>query len=167
MWHGFIGQRIAATNKTLHRSSMVLLVAALILCAFGARTFINVKQGAAKLDEAQLTAIGNPNLQLRDFVTVEGRNTTSTEITAIVKTTRNGVVESQRTTGEYMAMIVGKHILVVKAKPGDIRKMYTGTLTSMPDDLKKEVFSGLGKPDLQAVTLHLLLDATSRSVSEN
>jgi hypothetical protein len=60
-----------------------------------------------------------------------------------------------------MAMTVGKHILVVKAKPGDIRQNYTGTLTSMPDDLKKEVYSGLGEPDLQAATLRLLLDATS------
>jgi hypothetical protein len=160
MWHGFIGQRIAATNKTLHRSGIALLAVALALCAYGARTFINVKQGPAKFDEAQLAAIKDPNLQLRNFVTVEGRNTISTGITAIEKTTRNGVVESQRTTGEYMAMTVGKHILVVKAKPGDIRQKYTGTITSLQDDLKKEVFSDLADPDLQAATFHLLLDTT-------
>jgi hypothetical protein len=59
-----------------------------------------------------------------------------------------------------MAMTVGKHILVVKAKPGDIRQKYTGTITSLQDDLKKEVFSDLADPDLQAATFHLLLDTT-------
>jgi hypothetical protein len=162
MWHGFIGQRIAATNRTLHRSGMALLVAALALGAFGTRTFINVKQGPAHLDEAQLAAINDPSLQFRNFITVEGRNTISTGITTIEKSTRNGVVESQRTTAEYMAMVVGKHILVVKVKPTDIiRQKYTGTITSLPDDLKKEVFSGLADPDLQAATLHVLLDTTA------
>jgi hypothetical protein len=161
MWHGFIGQRIAATNKTLHRSGVVLVAAALALCAYGAKTFINVKQGPTKFTEAQLTAIGNPNLQFRDFVAVEGRNTISTGITAIEKTTRNGVVESQKTTGEYMATIVGKHILVVRAKPGDIRENYTGAIKSLPDDLKKAVFSGMADPDLQAATLPVMLDATA------
>jgi hypothetical protein len=162
MWHGFIGQRIAATNKTLRRSGVALVVIAFALCAYGAKTFINLKQGPANLDEGRLVAINDPNFQFRDFITVEGENTLSTGITAIEKSTRNGVVESQRTTGEYMAMIVGKHILVVKAKPGEIRRKYTGALTSMPDDLRKTVLSDLADPSLQAATLPIMVDATGR-----
>src|SRR5262245_38141582 len=138
MWNGFIGQRIAATNKTLRRLGIGLLLAAAALCAFGTKTFINVQKGPAKIAEAQLVAINSPNLQLRNFVTVEGLNTVSTGITAIEKTTRNGVVESQRTTAEYMATLVGKHILVVRAKPGDIAQKYTGSITELPADVKKE-----------------------------
>lgn len=160
MWHGFIGQRIAATNRTLGRSGIALLLAAVALASYGAKTFINARQGPARLDEAQLVAINHPATQLRDFVTVEGSNAVSTGITAIEKTTRNGVVESQRTTGEYMAMRVGGHILVVKAKPGEIVRQYTGGVVSMPDDLKKELFSEMPDRDLQDATLPIMLDAT-------
>jgi hypothetical protein len=159
MWHGFIGQRIAATNRTLRRSGLALIVIALALCAWGAKTFINLKQGPAKFDEAQLLAMDSPNLQMRDFISVEGQKTVSTGITAIEKTSRNGVVESQRTTGEYMAMIVGSHILVVKAKPGETRQSYTGAITSLPEDLKKAIFSDMADPKLQAATLPMMLDA--------
>jgi hypothetical protein len=160
MWHGFIGQRIAATNRTLRRSGVVLLVVAFAFCAYGAKTFINLKQGPAKFDEARLVAISNPSFQFRDFITVEGENTRSTGITAIEKTTRNGVVESQRTTGEYMAVIVGQHILVVRAKPGEVRRNYTGALTSLPDDLRKAVYSDLEDPNLKAAVLPVMIDAT-------
>jgi len=54
MWNGFIGQRISATNKTLYRSGIALLAVALALCVYGAKTFINVKQGPAKFDEAHV-----------------------------------------------------------------------------------------------------------------
>src|SRR6266436_2270869 len=124
MWHGFIGQRIAATTKTLHRVGIVLLLAALALGLASARTFINVMKGPTQFDEIRLAGITNPAVLLHNYATVQGRNTISTEITSIEKTTRNGVVTSQRTTGEYMAIIVGKHILLVKAKPGQIAPTY-------------------------------------------
>lgn len=87
-------------------------------------------------------------------------NTGDLANTSIEKTTRNGVVESQRTTAEYMATLVGKHILVVKAKPGDIAQKYTGALTEPSGDLKKEVFSDMPEPELKAATLPLMLDAS-------
>jgi hypothetical protein len=160
MWDGFIGQRIAATNRTLRRLGVGLLLVALALCAYFARSFINTQQGPAAVDEAHLVAISHPNHLLRNFVTVEGRNTVSSGITDVEKTVRNGAVESQTTTAEYMATVVGKHILIVKADPGDRAQKYTGTLTGLPEDLKKDLFSHMPEPEVQAATLPLLLDAS-------
>jgi hypothetical protein len=160
MWDGFIGQRIAATNRTLCRLGVGLLLVALALCAYFARSFINTQQGPAAVDEAQLVAISHPNFLLRNFVTVEGRNTVSSGITDVEKTIRNGAVESQTTTAEYMATIVGKHILIVKADPGDRGGKYTGTLTGLPEDIKKDLLSHMPEPEVQAATLPLLLDAS-------
>jgi hypothetical protein len=160
MWNGFVGQRITATTKTLHRVGIGLAVAVLLLALYGARTFLNVMEGPAQFDEARLTAITNPGSQMRDYATVQGRNTVSTGITSIAKTTRNGVVESERKTGEFMGMIVGKHILIVKTKAGEVSQKYTGGIVSLPDDLKREIFSNMADKDLQAATLPLMLDAT-------
>ena len=93
MWNGFIGQRIAATNRTLRRLGKALLIVAFALCTYAARTFVNAQLGPAKIDEAQLAAMRNPSLEPRNFVIVEGEKTISTGITSIEKTTRNGVVE--------------------------------------------------------------------------
>jgi hypothetical protein len=160
MWDGFIGQRIAATNRTLRRFGVGLLLVALALCAYFLRPFINTQQGPVAIDEAHLVAISHPNLVLRNFVTVEGRNTASSGITEVEKNIRNGTVESQTTTAEYMATVVGKHILIVKADPGDKAQKYTGTLTALPEDLKKDLFSHMPEPEVQAATLPLLLDAS-------
>ena len=76
MWHGFVGQRIAATAKTLKRIGVALILAAVALAAYGARTFVNVMKGPINLDEKRLQAIANPNLVFRDYATVEGRQVT-------------------------------------------------------------------------------------------
>lgn len=159
MWDGFIGQAIADANKTHRNLGVGLLLAALAVCAYFGRSFINIQQGPATLDDAQLVAINHPNLLLRNFVAVEGRNTASSGLSDVEKTIRDGTVESQTTTAEYMVTIVGKRILIVKADPGDKAQKYTGTLTALPDDIKKDVFSHMPEPAMQAATLPLLLDA--------
>jgi len=159
MWHGFIGQRIAATAKTLHYVGVVLLLAALVFGLACARTFINVMKGPTQFDEIRLASITNPAVELHNYATIQGLSTISTEITSTEKTTSNGVT-SQRTTGEYMGTIVGKHILFVKAKPGQIATTYTGEIVPLPSDIKKQVFSNMEDQDLEAMTLPVMLDAT-------
>jgi hypothetical protein len=39
VWHGFLGQSIAATAKTLNRIGIALLLGAVAPAAYGARTF--------------------------------------------------------------------------------------------------------------------------------
>jgi hypothetical protein len=160
MWNGFIGQCIATTSRNLLRWSIALFIAAALISLWGARELLNVLRGPAQFNETQLAAISNPGVALRNYATVQGTKTVSTEITEIEKTTRNGALESQRTTGEYMAMIVGSRILIVKTKPGVKAEKYTGAIVSLPDDLKKELFSDSSDSKLQAATLPMMLDAS-------
>jgi hypothetical protein len=166
MWNGFIGQRIAATTKTLRRLGIALLLAALGLGLYGARMLMNVMRGPAQLNETQLVSITTPTSLVRNYATIRGKETLSTGITHVEKTTRNGAVTSERTTAEYMAMVVGRHILLVKAMPGEKLQEYTGFIVPLPDDLQKEAFSELADPNLQTATLRLMLDATGGSGDE-
>jgi hypothetical protein len=161
MWRGFIGQRIEATTKTLRRLSIGLLLGALAFVLYDARTFLNVMRGPVQVDDTRLASIRNPETELRNYATVQGKDAFSTGITSIQKETRNGAVVSQTTTGEFMAIVVGKHLLVVKSKAGEIAQKYTGELVPLPDDVKKEIFSNVADPDLQDATLPLMLDTTT------
>jgi len=160
MWNGFIGQRIAATTKNLWRWSVTLFLVAVGLGVYGARTFLNAVKGPARLSEAQLGALSNPSFALRDYATVQGTKTISTGVTEIEKTTRDGTVESQSTTAEYVAMIVGSRILIVKTRPGANAQQYTGALVALPGDVRKQVLSDSDDAQLQAATLNVMLDAS-------
>ncbi len=66
----------------------------------------------------------------------------------------------KRTTGEYMAMMLEKHILIVKAHPNSADAKYTGTLVSLPGDVKSSIFSDVGDHNMEAITLPVMLDAS-------
>ena len=160
MWNGFIGQRIAATARTLHRVGFGLLIGALALAAFEARTFVNVMQGPVQLNESQLASITDPSYMWRDYATVEGRKTINTGVTAIEETTQNGGTPSRRTTGQFMAMAVGEHILIVKTSGGEFAPKYTGGIVALPGDVRKTIFSDPEDKEIEAATVPAMLDAT-------
>jgi hypothetical protein len=158
MWNGFVGRSIAATTKNLRRIGVGLLLTIVAIGLFGARKLANVMQGPIQLDEGRLVSAAEQKYIWRDYATVEGTETASTGVTEIEKTMRNGAVESQRTTGEYMAVVVGKHILIVAAKPGVTSRKYSGTIVPLLDDLKSHIF--VNEPDLWAATFPVMLDTT-------
>jgi hypothetical protein len=158
MWNGFIGRNIAATTKNVRRIGFGLLLAASALGVLIARQLVNVMRGPVQSNEMRLAAITDQKYLWRDYVAIQGTNTVSTGITQVEKTSRNGTVESERTTAEYMALIVGKHILIVQAKPGAKADKYTGKVVPLPDDLKKRIFAN--EPDLQAAAFPVMLETT-------
>jgi hypothetical protein len=160
IWSGFIGQSIAASTKNLRRVGIALLSIAVILGLVGARKLSNVIRGPAQFDENQLAALSGEAIPSRDYATVRGTDAESTEITAIEKTTRDGAVVSQTTTAEFMALMVGTRILIVKAKPGVKAVTYTGAIVPLPVDVKREFFADLNDPSLQAATFPVMLDAS-------
>lgn len=157
MWNGFIGQRITANTKNLWRWSITLLVSAALVGLPLAKRLDNVLQGPRQVDAAQLATLSSASW--RDYVIVKGDQTVSTGVTEIENTTESGQVVSQTTTGEYMAMVVGNRILVVKTHPGVKNESYTGAIVALPADLKKQVLAGEKDPDLEAAILPVMLDA--------
>jgi hypothetical protein len=161
MWEGFVGQTIASTSKTLRTIGKILAFLALAILLYRSKTIINLAAGPAHFGEDQLVTLSNSNARLRNYITVRGRDTDTTGIESIQKSTRNGVVESERVTAEYMVMIVGKHLLVVKAKPKEQADSYLGRIVALPDDLKKRLFSGLqDSRSIEEATFPVMLDAS-------
>jgi hypothetical protein len=160
MWNGYIGQVIAATTKTMKYVGFVLLMGAVALIVYGGRTFLNVTQGPKTFDAARLSTISNPDLELYDYAIVRGRKTANTGLTWVEQSTRNGTVESERTTADFMVMAVGDRILVVKCRPGQVAEQYVGGLVQLPDNLKHKLLEG-EDPDARAALLPLMLDATA------
>jgi hypothetical protein len=166
MWNGFIGQTIASTSRTLRTLGKILMFIVLAILVYSSRKIINLAVGPAKLDERQLTALTSPSL--RDYATVEGRDTDTTGVEAIQRSTRNGVVESEKVTGEYMMTVVGKHLLVVKAKPHEKAGVYTGAVVTLPPDLKTRIFSGAKDADeIEAATFPVILDASKEYADDD
>jgi len=167
MWEGFIGQTIASTSRTLRTIGKMLAILALAIILYTSKTITNLAAGPAHFGEDQLVALSNSNLKLRDYITVKGRDTDTTGIESIQQSTRNGVVESEKVTAEYMMMIVGRHLLVVKAKPKEKADAYLGKIVALPDDLKKRIFSGLqNSKQIEEATFPVMLDA-SKEYADN
>src|SRR5256885_4071127 len=160
MWHGFIGQRISDSTRALRRTGGALLGISLLLIFPGAKSLLNVLEGPAELNETKLQSSASGAIGIRNYVRVRGRNTTPTGIAEIRTTTRNGNVESEAEVGEYMAMVVGEHVLLVEAQPNDRRNSYVGGLRELSSDLREEFFSKVSDPQLRSATFPLLLDAT-------
>ena len=158
MWNGFIGQTIATSTRIQRHLGVALLVAALVICVLGTRRLANVVYGPVEYDDVK--SLSDRTFIFRDFASVQGSKTVSTGIAAIERTTRNGTVESEKTTGEYMAMMLDGHILIVKAHPSAVDAKYIGRLVPLPDDVKAGIFSNMGDRDLEANTLPVMLDAS-------
>jgi hypothetical protein len=144
----------------------IFIVLALAIVLYSSKKIVNLAIGPAQLGEEQLAVIAKPAMNMRDYATVRGRDTDSTGIQAIEETTRNGVVESKQVTGEYMFTLVGKRILIVKARTNEKVEIYTGAIVPLPADLKKDIFSNTqGVKDaevaqLEAATFPIMLDAS-------
>jgi len=168
MWDGFVGQTIASTSRTLRTIGKIFAVLALAIVLYSSKTIINLASGPAQFGEEQLTSASNFELKLRNYVTVRGGATDTTGIESIQQSTRNGMVESEKVIGEYMVMPVGRHLLIVKAKPKEKADLYTGTVVPLPADLKRRIFfNAQDSAELEAVTFSVMLDASKEYANDD
>jgi hypothetical protein len=161
MWHGFIGQTIASTSKTLGTISKIFMVLALAILLYWSKTIFNLASGPTEFGENRLVGLANSGLNLRDYVVVKGKETDTTGIESIQQSTRNGVVESEKVAAEYMMMVVGMHLLIVKAKPKRIAEVYTERIATPSADVKKSIFSSAqDSKESEDATFPIMLDAS-------
>jgi hypothetical protein len=157
MWQGFIGQTIASSNKARRRWSSVLLIVCFAVVLMCSRRIANGYMGPRVLTDAQLAAVGDPTLLIRNYVSVTGDKVISSNVTEKVRTT--GIDESETTTAEFMVLRIGSRLLIVKARPGHKATSYQGELVSLPGEVKDRLLKGLDA-DLQAAFLPTMLDAS-------
>ena len=162
MWNGFIGQRIAASAKAFRWWAIALFLVAALMSAAWTKTALNLMHGPKRLDEAALGAISDPTPPSRDYATVQGTDPTPTGYAEITTETNDaGIVQSKRTTADYMVLFVGKRALLVKVVPGNKATTYTGTIVPFPSDVKAKLASDLADdPKTLADFLPVMLDAT-------
>src|SRR5262245_34245461 len=124
MWQGFVGRTLAANNSELARWNLFLLAACLAVLLGCSRWILNSYIGPRPLDEAQLATAGEAFFLVRNYASVAGDKVVSSGVVQTTKQTRNGVVESETTTAEFMVLRAGSRLLVVKARPGQKATSY-------------------------------------------
>jgi hypothetical protein len=159
LWNGYVGRRVAASTRDQRRLGIVLLVIAGGLAIYASRTLINLALGPVPLDESQLSNLRDPTFLARNYATVESQYpAANTGLIEETTTKRNGSVVSRTTTAEYVGLIVGSHVLIVKARPNVKSTVYTGGIVSAPDDLRAQVQADLEDPEWKAAVLPIMLD---------
>jgi hypothetical protein len=162
MWDGFIGRRITGSAKGFQRFGMVSVLGGFLMVAGFTGTTLNLIEGPTPLDDSALASLVVPSFSQK-YAIVQGNDPTLTGMTEEeTRTTESGAVESKTTTADYILLIVGKHLLLVKAKPGDRENTYTGTVAVVPDDLRAALNRDLsGDPNVLSALLPVMLDTTN------
>jgi hypothetical protein len=136
---------------------LVTLAVGLAFLGFQARYLRNFFAGPYAMDEAALTATGDPATAPRYFVKVTPANVLDTGIQETTTETENGTPTKTYVSSQFWAARMGHHLLIVrsKAKPG---AQITGQLEPMPDYLAQELFTGTNATLMEQVTYPLVLD---------
>lgn len=139
-----------------------LIVAVLVLIVAGNyRYCANFLLGCQSVSNADLAAIASPDQRWRNFVTVTGSKSVSTEYRDIVNHMQNGRVVSTEVKDEYILLRAGEKILLVKAPPGKEKLEYSGELVATTDRVKDDLLRPLAaeQADLAGAVLPFTLNA--------
>jgi hypothetical protein len=106
------------------------LIAAVTLLIIGAnyRYCANFLLGCQSVSNSELAGINSPDQRWRNFVTVSGSKTVNTGYRDVVKHMRDGQVVSTEIKAEYVWLVAGDKLLLVKAPPGEEQLQYSGQL---------------------------------------
>jgi len=106
------------------------LIAAVMLLIIGAnyRYCANFLLGCQPVSNSELAGINSPDQRWRNFVTVSGSKTVNTGYRDVVKHMRDGQVVSTEIKAEYVWLVAGDKLLLVKAPPGEEQLQYSGQL---------------------------------------
>ena len=158
MWQGFIGQTIAKKNQKLLRTGIVFLVITLAAAGLCSRWMYNVWGGPFPMDEKALAAINPAAFQMREYVRVSGAELQSSGVTEETTETENGRTVRTWTSGEFMVLRVGEHLLLVKAPGHTNATTYSGALQPIPADVNDRVL-GAQDAETKAAFLPVMLNA--------
>jgi hypothetical protein len=106
------------------------LIAAVMVLIIGAnyRYCANFVLGCQPVSNSELAGITSPDQRWRNFVTVSGSKAENTGYRDIVKHMTNGQVTSTEIKAEYIWLVAGDKLLLVKAPPGEEQLQYSGQL---------------------------------------
>jgi hypothetical protein len=142
--------------STIRRSNLVLLLCSLIaalvigiIAASQGRFFYNAIIGPFPLSSAEAASISKPDERQKYYVTIQGDDVIDTGY--YYSSEDNGV---KTTEAVYWALLLGDHLMLVKARDGQPHATLTGTLQPVSDEERQQVIIAIGKdvPDLKPFT---------------
>src|SRR5262245_13191601 len=109
----FVHTIIRRSNRNLLIRAVVGVVLLAGLAAFNLRYLYNFFTGPLAIDRQTLLATDDPATLRRYWVTVTGDDVADTGFQRMSRNTKTG---DERVTGAYMALMLDRHILLVKAQ---------------------------------------------------
>ena len=153
--------RRANRNLLLVNGGMLAVI--ILIVAANYRYCANFVLGAQSISAAELGVLTSPEQRWRNFVSVSGTKSVSTEYQDVVNHMEGGRVVSTEIKDEYVLLRVGEKILLVKAAPGKEQLEYSGELEYTTDPVKEDVLRPLAaeQPDLAKMVLPFTLNAAN------
>ncbi|HEU5101735.1 MAG TPA: hypothetical protein VFU22_22095, partial [Roseiflexaceae bacterium] len=154
-------------HNTIRRSNrnLLILCATIVLllsglAALNARYLYNFFAGPIAIDRETLLATTDPGVLQRYWVSVEGDDVADTGYQQVRRNTKTG---SETVTGAYMALLLDRRVLLVKAQDDVSVTTYTGYLEPLSSDIRSEVIGDLEReaPKLRGAFLPYMLNTAS------
>lgn len=123
----FVGKQIRRCNRNLLLLYLFLLAVILAVPLCFQRYFYNFFQGPLAIDRQSLVALQDPDALFQYYVTVQGDESLGT-----VLKDEKMKGERKEVVGRYLALKMGKRLLLVHTFPDDPGTEFTGTLERVP-----------------------------------
>jgi len=160
MPNSFVHAAIRRSNRNL---LLLCAAGALALAGFAAlntRYLYNFFFGPFAVDRATLLATEDAGAPQQYWVTVKGDDVVDTGFQQVSRNTKTG---SETVTNAYMALLLGKRVLLVKAPDDASATTFTGYLEALPSDVQTRIVADAEQesPELRGAFLPYMLNADS------
>ena len=158
----FVEQCSSRATRNLLIVSVLLLAAIVTALVLSSRYFYNVVSGPFVIENDALAGLADASNLQQYFVTVNGDDAADTGIDEVITHSRNGGASTSETlAAHYLAVVVGKHVLLVRSPSNDdAATRFTGTLQAIPSDVQHEVIDSVLEdfPELKGLFLPFMMN---------
>jgi hypothetical protein len=157
---GFVHNTIRRSNRNLLILSATCAVLLVGLAALNARYLYNFFAGPLSIDRRTLLATDDPGALQRYWVTITGDDLADTGFQRVSRNTRTG---DERVTASYMALLLDRRVLLVKAQDDQSVTTFTGSLEPLPSDVASQIIAAAEReaPALRGAFLPYMLNTDS------
>src|SRR6266478_2950072 len=156
-----IEPQLRRTNRNLLITNLVILVLLLLMTWAFSRYYYNFSYGPFACSRGDLLSITNPESRKEYFVIIQGDSVFDSGFSHVQRTydKYTNHLKSEWTTGYYELLLINQKLLIVYTEHPSISINYTGSLDTIPHDLRKE-FIDKSESAVKETVLPYMLDAT-------
>lgn len=157
-----IEYQIGRSNRNFLISNLILLVLLILVAWSASRYYYNFFWGPFNISREELVSIDSPQSRQEYFVVVQGDTVIDSGYSKVEQTINHFAdkVQSQQTVGLYQLLFVNHRLLIVYTKGPSTEISYSGSLETIPSDLRTTLVKEIRSED-SVITLPYMLNATS------